>query len=78
MTTRTDLGPELRGLLDKALDYADDACLAQLHGLLVCLSEGADLVDYSCDVPDGLQEKPVFKRMLLSRNLLNEVPRGCA
>jgi hypothetical protein len=69
---------ELHGLLDKAMVSADHETLARLHDLLLYMSEGADLLDYSFDIPDGLEHKPIFKRMLLSQQLLNEAPLGRA
>jgi hypothetical protein len=69
---------ELHGLLDKAMGSADHETLARLHDLLLYMSEGADLLDYSFDIPDGLEHKPIFKRMLLSQQLLNEAPLGRA
>ena len=69
---------ELHGLLETAMRTADHETLARLHDLLLYISEGADLLDYSFDIPDGLEHKPIFKRMLLSQQLLNEVPLGRA
>jgi hypothetical protein len=75
---QVQLGTELHGLLERALEYADEESLSRLHDLLVYLSEGADLVDYSCDVPEGLEHKPVFERMLKARRLLDCDPMGRA
>jgi hypothetical protein len=69
---------ELHGLLEKAMVTADSDTLARLHDLLLYMSEGADLLDYSFDIPDGLEHKPIFKRMLLSQQLLSETPMGRA
>ena len=69
---------ELQGLLERAMRTADHETLARLHDLLLYMSEGAELLDYSFDIPDGLEHKPIFKRMLLSQQLLNEAPLGRA
>ena len=69
---------EMQNLLNRALRLADPDTMARLGDLLTYLSEGADLLDYAIDVPEGLEDKPVFKRMLLSRQLLEKEPLGHA
>jgi hypothetical protein len=69
---------EMQRLLHRALLLSDADTLVRLGELLTYLSEGADLLDYAIDVPEGLEDKPVFKRMLLSRQLLEKDPLGHA
>jgi hypothetical protein len=80
MTARTPVSIEkqMEHLLRQALRLADESTLARLGDLLTYLSEGADLRDYAVDVPDGLEHKAVFKRMLMSRQLLDQEPLGHA
>lgn len=78
MDKQMQIGTELHGLLDKAMELADEEALSRLHDLLLYLSEGADLVDYACDVPEGLEHNPVFRRMVKVRELLDAAPLGRA
>jgi hypothetical protein len=78
MDGHTRIATELHDLLDKAMEFADQDSLARLHDLLVYMSEGADLVDYTCDVPEGLEHKAVFKRMAKVRELMDVPPMGRA
>ncbi|WP_207477360.1 hypothetical protein [Arenibaculum pallidiluteum] len=69
---------ELQGLLVKACELSDENGLSRLRDLLTYLSEGADLVEFRCDVPEGLEHNPVLRRMLATERLLTDLPMGRA
>ena len=78
MANQVQVSRELHDLLDKALAYADEEEIRRLYDLMLCLSEGAGLVDFTCDVPEGLEHNPVLHRLLRLRNLLTDAPAGHA
>jgi|APHig6443717497_1056834.scaffolds.fasta_scaffold06399_5 hypothetical protein len=77
MSLADSLQSELHMLLDMAASLSDERALARLHQMLTCLAEGAELVDYSLDVPDGLGHIPALQRAILTQSLLKVEAAGC-
>ncbi|MFV3076822.1 hypothetical protein [Niveispirillum fermenti] len=76
MSTAASLEIELHHLLDRAAQLGDEQGLARLHQMLTCLAEGASLVSYELDVPDGLGHVPALQRTLLTQSLLTATAAG--
>lgn len=70
MSMAASLQMELHRLLDQTAQVSDELALARLHEMLSCLAEGAELVSYNLDVPDGLGHVPVLQRAMLTQSLL--------
>ena len=76
MSEAASLEMELHRLLDRAAQLCDEQGLARLHQMLTCLAEGAELVSYNLDVPDGLSHVPALQRTLLTQSLLTAAAAG--
>lgn len=70
------LTTELHLLLDQAAELADETGLARLREILLYLSEGAEIKDYSVEVPQGLDHNPLFQRQLKLQQLLTSEAAG--
>lgn len=76
MSMVASLQIELHRLLDTAAQLSDEQALARLHQMLTCLAEGAELVSYNLDVPDGLGHVPALQRAMLTQTLLTADTAG--
>ncbi|WP_114395286.1 hypothetical protein [Oleisolibacter albus] len=77
MSLAASLETELHRLLDMAAALSDEQGLARLHQMLTCLAEGAELVEYQLDVPEGLGYIPALQRAMLTQTLLTAETAGC-